>query len=64
MGSLQAIGSLALVVMPLVGTAILAKVSHLPADDWRIGSSFYLCAGMQAMAIGIAWVVFQRRKLA
>jgi DHA1 family tetracycline resistance protein-like MFS transporter len=64
MGSLQAIGSLGLVVMPLVGTAILARVSHLPADDWRIGSSFYLCAGMQALAIGIAWVVFRKKQRA
>ena len=61
MGSLQAIGSLGLVVMPLVGTAILAKVSHLPPDDWRIGSSFYLCAGMQACALGLAWRVLRRR---
>jgi DHA1 family tetracycline resistance protein-like MFS transporter len=61
MGSLQAIGSLGLVVMPLVGTAILAKVSHLPADDWRIGSSFYMCAAMQACALGLAWRVLGRR---
>ena len=61
MGSLQAISSLGLVVMPLVGTAILAKVSHLPADDWRIGSSFYMCAAMQACALGLAWVVLRRR---
>jgi DHA1 family tetracycline resistance protein-like MFS transporter len=61
MGSLQAISSLGLVVMPLVGTAILAKVSHLPADDWRIGSSFYMCAAMQACALGLAWRVLRRR---
>ena len=62
MGSLQSISSLGLVIMPLVGTLILGAVSHLPPDDWRIGSSFYMCAGMQALAIGIAWRVFQGRK--
>lgn len=61
MGSLQSISSLGLVIMPLAGTAILGAVSHLPAADWRVGSVFYLCAGMQAVAIGIAWWVFRKR---
>jgi len=64
MGSLQSISSLGLVVMPLVGTAILGAVSHLSAGDWRVGSSFYMCAGMQALAIGIAWRVFRKRGVA
>jgi DHA1 family tetracycline resistance protein-like MFS transporter len=63
MGSLQSISSLALVIMPLVGTAILGAVSHLPPGDWRVGSSFYMCAGMQALAIAIAWRVFRKKAL-
>jgi DHA1 family tetracycline resistance protein-like MFS transporter len=54
MGSLQSIGSLGVIMMPLVGTAILGAVSHLPAHDWRIGSSFFVCAAMQAAAVAIA----------
>jgi DHA1 family tetracycline resistance protein-like MFS transporter len=51
MGSLQSISSLGVVLMPLVGTAIIGAASHLPSGDWRVGSSFYLCAAMQVVAI-------------
>ena len=54
MGSLQSIASLGIIIMPLVGTAILGAVSHLPAQDWRIGSTFFLCAAMQVLAIVVA----------
>jgi len=64
MGSLQSISSLGLVIMPLVGTMILGAVSHLPSADWRVGSVFYMCAGMQAVAIAIAWRVLRKPKLA
>jgi DHA1 family tetracycline resistance protein-like MFS transporter len=61
MGSLQAISSLGLIVMPLVGTAILGAVSHLAPQDWRIGSSFYMCAAMQALAVVIALRTLRKR---
>lgn len=54
MGSLHSIASLGVIAMPLAGTAILGAVSHLPAHDWRIGSSFFVCAAMQAVAIMVA----------
>ncbi|QYF93374.1 MFS transporter [Massilia sp. PAMC28688] len=54
MGSLQSITSIGLVVMTLLGTSILARVSHYPATDWRIGTTFFLCAAMQAVAIVVA----------
>ncbi|NRR29726.1 TCR/Tet family MFS transporter [Oxalobacteraceae bacterium] len=63
MGSLQSISSLGLIVMPLVGSAILGRVSLLPAGDWRIGSSFFVCAAMQACAIAVAWRYFRRHRL-
>lgn len=63
MGSLQSISSLGIIVMPLVGTAILGAVSHLPAQDWRIGSTFFVCAAMQAVAIVVARRYFKSHHL-
>jgi DHA1 family tetracycline resistance protein-like MFS transporter len=64
MGSLQSISSIGVIAMPLVGGEILARVSHLPASDWRVGSTFYLCALMQALAILVAWRYFRRHPTA
>jgi DHA1 family tetracycline resistance protein-like MFS transporter len=63
MGSLQSISSLGVVVMPPIGTAILGAVSHLPANDWRVGSTFFLCAAMQALAIAVARRYFRRHQM-
>jgi DHA1 family tetracycline resistance protein-like MFS transporter len=54
MGSLHAINSVGVVVMPLVGGFLLAKVSHLPPSDWRIGVTFFVSAAMQGVAILVA----------
>ncbi|MES2317420.1 MAG: TCR/Tet family MFS transporter [Pseudomonadota bacterium] len=54
MGSLQSINSIGIVFMPILGTTILGLASHLPANDWRIGSTFFVCAAMQAVAILVA----------
>jgi DHA1 family tetracycline resistance protein-like MFS transporter len=54
MGSLQSINSVGIVFMPLLGTAILGAASHLPPDDWRIGSTFFVCSAMMAVAIFVA----------
>jgi len=54
MGSLQSINSIGIVFMPILGTTILGLASHLPPNDWRIGSTFFLCAAMQAVAIFVA----------
>jgi DHA1 family tetracycline resistance protein-like MFS transporter len=59
MGSLQSIGSLGVILTPLLGTGILSAVSNLPPADWRVGSSFYLCAFMQALALFVAWRYFR-----
>jgi DHA1 family tetracycline resistance protein-like MFS transporter len=64
MGSLQSIGSLGVIVTPLLGTGILSAVSHLPQADWRVGSSFYLCAFMQALALLVAWRYFKGHHIA
>lgn len=59
MGSLQSISSLGVIITPIIGTAILAEVSHLPPGDWRLGSHFLLCAAMQATAVLVAWRYFR-----
>jgi DHA1 family tetracycline resistance protein-like MFS transporter len=64
MGSLQSISSLGSVVMPLLGGAILGAVSHLPPSDWRIGSSFFVCAAMQAAGIFVARRYFRQHHMA
>lgn len=58
MGSLQSLGSLGIIVAPIIGTQILAVVSHLPPTDWRIGSVFYLAAFLSAAGCIIAWRFF------
>ena len=63
MGSLQSIGSLGVILTPIIGTVILATVSHLPPGDWRIGSHFLLCAAMQATAILLAWHYFRTHRM-
>ncbi|MBT9608802.1 MFS transporter [Aquabacterium sp.] len=53
MGAVSSINSVAAVLGPLMGSPLLATVSHFPQGDWRIGAPFYLCAAIQAMA---AWM--------
>jgi MFS transporter, DHA1 family, tetracycline resistance protein len=62
MGALQSVGSLGIVVMPMLGATILGQVSHLAADDWRIGTTFFVCTVMQAAALMIAWFYFRTHR--
>ena len=64
MGSLQSLTSLCIIFMPLVGTAILGAASHLPPQDWRVGSTFFVCAAMQAAAIFVARRYFSSHRMA
>jgi DHA1 family tetracycline resistance protein-like MFS transporter len=64
MGSLQALGSLAMVIVPVLGNSVLAEVSHFPANDWRIGTTFYFGAGLQAIALVLAWRYFAKHRMA
>jgi DHA1 family tetracycline resistance protein-like MFS transporter len=59
-GSLTAINSVAIIFAPLLGTAMLARVGHLPPHDWRLGSTFLLCAVLQAVALVLAYSHFRR----
>lgn len=59
LGAVSALNSLMAVIAPLIGAPLLAVVSHLPQGDWRIGAPFYLCACLQAGALGLAWFHFR-----
>jgi DHA1 family tetracycline resistance protein-like MFS transporter len=60
MGSLTSVTSITMVAAPLLGTAVLAQVSALPAQDWRLGSTFFLSAALQIIALGLAWWQLRR----
>lgn len=55
MGALDSINGMMTVIGPLLGSLILAQVTHLPADDWRMGSSFFLSALLQATSLFLVW---------
>ncbi|RSZ59945.1 TCR/Tet family MFS transporter [Massilia atriviolacea] len=63
MGSLHSISALGVIFMPLLGSAVLGMASHLPPHDWRIGSTFFLCAAMQGVAIGVALFYFKAHRM-
>jgi MFS transporter, DHA1 family, tetracycline resistance protein len=60
MGSLASLGSLMAVIAPMLGAPLLAEVSHLAANDWRIGAPFFLSAALQTIALALAIVHFRR----
>jgi DHA1 family tetracycline resistance protein-like MFS transporter len=55
MGALQSISSLAAVIGPLLGNALLAQVAELPPGDIRLGVNFFACAALNLLAFAIAW---------
>lgn len=61
-GSLNGINSLVIIVAPLVGTWLLASVSHLPPEDWRLGITFYLSAALQFAALLVTVLYFRRHR--
>lgn len=61
MGAVSSLSSLMAVIAPLVGPPLLAVVAHLPQGDWRIGAPMFVCAALQALALGLAWWHFRGR---
>jgi DHA1 family tetracycline resistance protein-like MFS transporter len=49
------------VCAPLLGTPLLAEVSHLPAQDWRVGAPFFLSATLSFLALLLAAWHFARQ---
>lgn len=60
-GSLNAINSIMLVIAPLVGASILAAVGHLHPGDWRMGSTFFLSACLQLVALVVTVRHFRKQ---
>jgi DHA1 family tetracycline resistance protein-like MFS transporter len=60
MGSLTSLSALMAVTAPFLGTPLLAIVSHLPAQDWRIGAPFFLSAALSFVALTLAVYHFRR----
>jgi MFS transporter, DHA1 family, tetracycline resistance protein len=55
MGALQSIASLAAVLGPLLGNALLAQVADLQPGDIRLGANFFLCAALNLIAFILAY---------
>ena len=63
MGSLNSVSSIMLVIAPLIGAPLLAAVSHLPTDDWRVGAPFYASTVLQLASLIVAIVHFRRKSV-
>lgn len=62
-GALNAINSIMIVVAPIIGSSLLAIVSHFQATDWRMGITFFVSASLQLLAVLIAiWHVKNNTK--
>jgi DHA1 family tetracycline resistance protein-like MFS transporter len=62
MGSLSSLNSAVAVLGPLLGLPLLARVSHLPPGDVRIGATFFLSAALSACALVLATTHFSRQR--
>jgi DHA1 family tetracycline resistance protein-like MFS transporter len=61
MGAVSSLNSLAAVVAPVFAAPLLASVSHLPPQDWRLGLPMFFCAALQGAALLLAVLHFRRR---
>jgi DHA1 family tetracycline resistance protein-like MFS transporter len=43
----------------MIAAPLLAMVSHLPKNDWRIGTPFFFCAALQLAATLISLRYFR-----
>jgi DHA1 family tetracycline resistance protein-like MFS transporter len=62
MGALSSLASLVAIIAPLAGAPLLAAVSHLPADDWRMGAPLFLSALLAFAALALAALHFSRHR--
>lgn len=61
MGAVSSLNSLAAVVAPVFAAPLLASVSHLPPQDWRLGLPMFFCAALQGAALVLAVLHFRRQ---
>jgi DHA1 family tetracycline resistance protein-like MFS transporter len=64
MGTLASLASLMVVIAPIIATPLLAEVSHLPSDDWRVGAPYLLSSALNLVALGMAALYFARHRTA
>jgi MFS transporter, DHA1 family, tetracycline resistance protein len=60
MGAVGGLNSLAAVIGPMLAAPLMGMVSHLPRDDWRVGTPYFFGAALLAMAWLLAWLHFRR----
>jgi DHA1 family tetracycline resistance protein-like MFS transporter len=60
MGAVTALNSLMAVISPLIAAPLLAAVSHLPHDDWRLGTPMFFCAALQAVSLAVGISHYRR----
>lgn len=60
MATLTSMNSITSIVAPMLGTFVLGQVTHLPRDDILVGSPFFVCAALEALAYLIARRFFAR----
>ena len=54
MGAVAALTSLMAVLGPVIGSPLMALVSHLPPGDWRVGTPFFFCSSLQLISMLLA----------
>ena len=62
MGAVAALTSLMAVLGPVIGSPLMAAVSHLPRTDWRVGTPFFFCSAMQLLSMLVASRHFSRQR--
>ena len=64
MGAINSLNSMMAVIAPVLSAPLLGVVSHLPQGDWRIGTTMYFCAALQAVSLALAYSYFRRERSA
>jgi DHA1 family tetracycline resistance protein-like MFS transporter len=60
MGAVSGLNSLTAVLGPIFAAPLMGMVSHLPRDDWRVGTPYFFGAALLALAWAFAWAHFKR----
>jgi DHA1 family tetracycline resistance protein-like MFS transporter len=61
LGAVSGLSSLMAVLGPVFAAPLMSMVSHLPRDDWRVGTPFFFGAALLAAAWLMAFLHFRRR---
>jgi MFS transporter, DHA1 family, tetracycline resistance protein len=61
-GAVSSVSSLMAVFAPALGAPLMSAVSHLPANDWRVGAPMYFCAALQFSSMLLATWHFSRTR--